>query len=204
MSEINSGTNKLHIIEQKMIELMEIAKRCFTMGLQTGTGGNISIRVDESSVVIKPSGVGFVECSPENLLVVDLDGNIIKGDSKPSKDMDFHLGIYKVRDDVNGIVHVHSPWATAWASSGKELPTLTVHSNAKLGRIPTVPVGPNGGAQTAESIVAEYSEPSLKAALLEKHGSVGVGKTLLAAQHVVELIEETAHIAAIEKLIRNF
>lgn len=204
MNEKNESFNKLHIVERKMLELMEIAKRCFTLGLQTGTGGNISIRVDENRVVIKPSGVGFVECSPDNLLVVDLEGKILRGDSKPSKDMDFHLGIYKVRNDVNGIVHVHSPWATAWASSGKQLPTLTVHSNAKLARIPTVPVGPDGGAQTAESIVEEYKEVQLKAALLEKHGSVGVGKTLLAAQHVVELIEETAHIAAMEKLIRNF
>lgn len=193
----------MDIIESKMQELMVIAKRAFETGMQTGTGGNISIRVDENRVVIKPSGVGFVECSPENLLLVDLDGNILKGTSKPSKDMDFHLGIYKVRNDVNGIVHVHSPWATAWASSGKELPTLTVHSKAKLVRIPTVPCGPGGGAQVAADIVEVYKEPTQKAALLERHGTVGVGKNLLAALHVAELIEETAHIASMEIIIRN-
>ena len=77
-------------VEAKIKELMGMAKRCFELGLQTGSGGNISVRVDERRVVIKPSEVGFVECSPENLLLVDLDGNILKGTGKPSKDMDFH------------------------------------------------------------------------------------------------------------------
>lgn len=183
-------------------ELIAIAQRCSVRGLQTGTGGNISVRVaGRNEVIIKPSGVGFAECTAENLLVVDLHGAILRGTGKPSKDMGFHLGIYRVRDDVGGIVHVHSPWATAWASSGKAMPLPTVHARAKLKRIPVIPTAPGGGAQREEEIMAEFSDPELKAALLADHGSVGVGKTLLAAQHVAELIEETAQVAAMARLI---
>lgn len=192
------GTDNL----TKMRELMAIAKRAFDAHLQTGTGGNISIRLDQrDQVVIKPSGVGFVECDENNLLIVDLDGNILQGSAKPSKDMPFHLGIYRHRDDVNGIVHVHSPWATAWAAVNREIPPVTVHAKDKLGSIPVVPVGPNGGNQTPESIIDLFKDPSRLAAILENHGTVGVGKNLLAAQHIVELIEETAHIASVAPII---
>jgi len=80
-------------LRSTMLELMEVAKRAFNAHLQTGTGGNISARVAGSNaVVIKPSGVGFSECKPENLLVVDLEGKILKGSTKPSKDMRFIWG----------------------------------------------------------------------------------------------------------------
>ncbi len=186
----------------KKRELMTVAKRCFERGLQTGTGGNLSIRcTDRNLVVIKPSGVGFFECDEDNLLVVALDGTIVEGSAKPSKDMPFHLGIYRVREDVGGIVHVHSPWATAWASTNQEIPCMTVHARAKLARIPVIPCGPGRGNQDPEAIVAAYRDPKLRAMILEDHGSVGVGKTILAAQHVVELIEETAQVAAVARMV---
>lgn len=179
-------------------ELIGIARRAAAGRLQTGTGGNISIRVaGRNEVVIKPSGVGFAECDHDNLLVVDLDGNILKGDAKPSKDMAFHLGIYRVRDDVGGIVHVHSPWATGWAASGRARAADGALRQAEAH--PIVPTGPGGGAQRPEDIVAEFRSPGA-AALLAEHGSVGVGKTLLAALHVAELIEETAQVAALARL----
>ena len=187
-----------------MIELIKVAKRAFDTRLQTGTGGNISSRVVGSdAVVIKPSGVGFSDCDPNNLLVVDLDGKILKGLTTPSKDMPFHLGIYRVRPEVNGIVHVHSPWATAWSVLGEEIPTLTVQSESKFGRIPLVPSGPDGSAETAESVVNTFRNPKIHVAMLQNHGSVGVGKTLVGAEELVELIEETAQIAMLVRLARN-
>lgn len=187
----------MNSILAKKRELMAVAKRCFERGLQTGTGGNLSIRCENpDQVVIKPSGVGFFECNEDNLLVVALDGTIVEGTGKPSKDMPFHLGIYRVRHDVNGIVHVHSPWATAWAATNQEIPCVTVHSRAKLGRIPVIPCGPDRGNQRSDDIVDAYRDPGLRAVILEDHGSVGVGKSVLAALHVIELIEETAQVAA--------
>lgn len=191
-------------IRSKMAELISVADRAFALRLQTGTGGNISVRLDSrDAVVIKPSGVGFPECNEDNLLIVDLEGKILEGAGKPSKDMPFHLGVYRVRPEVNGIVHVHSPWATAWAASGKEIPIPTVHASAKLGRIPLVPAGPDGGIQTPESIIELFRDQTVVAAILENHGSVGVGKDLLAAEQIVELIEETAQIAALAHVLKG-
>jgi L-fuculose-phosphate aldolase/L-ribulose-5-phosphate 4-epimerase len=191
-------------IRSTMLELMEIAKRAFNAHLQTGTGGNISARVAGSNaVVIKPSGVGFSECHPENLLVVDLEGKILKGSTKPSKDMPFHLGIYRVRPELNGIVHVHSPWATAWAVLGEEIPTLTVQSQSKFGRIPLVPGGPDGNKEASESVINAFRDPAVLVATIQSHGAVGVGKTLLAAEELAELIEETAQIAMLIRLAKG-
>jgi len=190
-------------IRSTMLELMEVAKRAFNANLQTGTGGNISARVAGSdAVVLKPSGVGFSACTPDNLLVVDLEGNILKGSTKPSKDMPFHLGIYKVRPEVNGIVHVHAPWATAWAALGEEIPALTVQSRSKFGRIPLVPSGPDGSKEASESVINAFRDPAIHGATLQNHGSVAVGKTLLAAEELAELIEETAQIAMLVRLAR--
>lgn len=191
-------------IRSTMLELMEIAKRAFNAHLQTGTGGNISARVGGSSVVvIKPSGVGFSECNPENLLVVDLEGKILKGSTKPSKDMPFHLGIYRVRPEINGIVHVHSPWATAWAVLGEEIPTMTVQSLSKFGRIPLVPSGPDGSKEESESVTNAFRDTAVLVATLQNHGAVGVGKTLRAAEEFVELVEETAQIAMLARLAKG-
>jgi L-ribulose-5-phosphate 4-epimerase len=191
-------------MKSTMMELMEIGKRAFAAHLQTGTGGNISARVaGTQTVVIKPSGVGFSECNPDNLLIVDLEGAILKGSAKPSKDMPFHLGIYRVRSDVGGIVHVHSPWATAWATLGQEIPLLTGQSLSKLGRIPLVPGGPDGNKEASNAVVEAFRDPKILAATLQNHGAVGVGKTILDAEQIAELIEETAQIAMLVRMAKR-
>ena len=98
-------------LHEKMDALIASARRCFDLGLQTNAGGNLSIRLDaRDAIVIKPSGVGFAECTRDNLQVVDLDGAILsQGDLKPSKDLDFHRDLYRIREDINAIVHCHSP-----------------------------------------------------------------------------------------------
>ena len=104
----------------KKLALVAVAKRCFERGLQTNAGGNLSVRLSGvDAIVIKPSGVGFNECTPDNLMVADLEGRTVEGHGKPSKDLDFHADLYKVRPDIGAIVHVHSPWATGWGSAPK-------------------------------------------------------------------------------------
>ncbi len=185
-------------IAQKKDDLIAIAKRCFDLRLQTNSGGNLSVRLEsQDAILIKPSGVGFNECSRENLQVVMLDGTILPSerDLKPSKDLEFHLDLYRRREDIRAILHCHSPWATGYASAGQEIPCLTVQTLEKVGRIPLIPLSENGGPQTAAQIGPVFDAPSVKAAVLANHGTIGVGKTLMAAQYLAELIEETAHIA---------
>ena len=88
------------------------------------TSGNVSGRDPESGlVVIKPSGVIWEELTPENMVVVDLEGNVVEGDLNPSTDTDTHLYVYQHRPDVFGIVHTHSPYASSFAALGEPIPT---------------------------------------------------------------------------------
>ncbi len=179
-------------------QLIAIAQRCFGLKLQTNAGGNLSVRLhSRDAIVIKPSGVGYNECTRENLQVVMLDGTILPSalDLKPSKDLDFHLDLYRIRADINAIVHCHSPWATGYASAGLEIPCLTVQTIEKIGRMPLIPLSPAGGPQTEQEISPVFVDPNIRAAVLANHGTVGVGTTLMAAQYLAEIIEETAHIA---------
>ncbi len=181
---------------QKKDALIATAKRCFDLRLQTNAGGNLSVRLDSvDAIVIKPSGVGFNECTRENLQVVHLDGTLEPSDHKPSKDLDFHLDLYRIRDDIKAVVHCHSPWATGYASAGIEIPCLTVQTIEKIGRMPLIPLSPQGGPQTDKEISPVFQDRHVVAAVLANHGTIGVGTTLLKAQYLAEIIEETAHIA---------
>jgi len=183
-------------LTEKMDALIATARRCFDLRLQTNAGGNLSVRLAAGdAIVIKPSGVGFAECTRDNLQVVLLDGTILPSDHKPSKDLDFHLDLYRIRPDINAIVHCHSPWATGYASAGIEIPCLTVQTIEKIGRMPLIPLCANGGPQTEVEISPVFRDPQIRAAVLANHGTIGMGKTLMAAQYLAEIIEETAHIA---------
>ena len=183
-------------VEARSDALIATARRCFERGLQTNAGGNLSVRLSSADgIVIKPSGVGFAECTRDNLQVVGLDGTILPSALKPSKDLDFHLAIYRVRPDVGAIVHCHSPWATGWACAGLEIPCCTVQTIEKIGRMPLIPLSPNGGPQTEAEIEPVFRDPSVRAAVLANHGTIGVGATLTKALHLAEIIEETAQIA---------
>lgn len=179
----------------------QVARRAFDVGLQRYSGGNLSALTEDGLCVIKPSGVGYAECAPSSLMVVDLDGKSIEGKGTPSKDMPFHLAIYKARPDVRGIQHTHSPWATAFAVKGKEIPLLTLHAKAKLGNLPLIPLAENGETQGPKEVTPAFKDKSVKAALMVRHGPVSVGSTLLDAQYLAELIEETAQIAFLQNIL---
>jgi ribulose-5-phosphate 4-epimerase/fuculose-1-phosphate aldolase len=183
-------------LTDKKDALIATAKRCFDLRLQTNAGGNLSVRLDSiDAIVIKPSGIGFNECTRDNLQVVHLDGTIKDGPFKASKDLGFHLDLYHIREDIRAVVHCHSPWATGYASAGLEIPCLTVQTIEKIGRMPLIPLSPMGGPQTDREISPVFQDPKIVAAVLANHGTIGVGATLIKAQYLAEIIEETAHIA---------
>ena len=109
-------------------------------GLVTYTWGNVSGIDRESGLfVIKPSGVDYDKLSPEDMVVMDLDGNRVEGDLKPSSDTPTHIELYKAFKDLGGIVHTHSPWATSWAQAGRSIPCYgTTHADYIYGEIPCV------------------------------------------------------------------
>lgn len=189
-------------LNEKKDALIATAKRCFDLRLQTNAGGNLSVRLDSAdAIVIKPSGVGFNECTRESLQVVHLDGTIEPSPHKPSKDLGFHLDLYRIRGDIRAVVHCHSPWATGYASAGIEIPCLTVQTIEKIGRMPLIPLSPQGGPQTEKEISPVFQDPKVVAAVLANHGTIGVGSNLMKAQYLAEIIEETAHIAFVRDTV---
>jgi L-ribulose-5-phosphate 4-epimerase len=161
-------------------------------GLVAWTSGNVSARDPETGyVVIKPSGVRYEDLRPEHLVVVDLAGRCVEGSLKPSSDTASHLYIYGHRSDVNGIVHTHSPYATAFAAVGRPIPVcLTAIADEFGGPIPCGGFALIGGEEIGEVVVSTIG--SSPAVLLQNHGVFTVGKTAEAAVKAAVMTEDVA------------
>jgi L-ribulose-5-phosphate 4-epimerase len=164
------------------------------------TAGNVSARVPgEELLVIKPSGVSYDELTPENMVVCDLDGNLVEGAHSPSSDTAAHAYVYKHMPEVNGVVHTHSTYATAWAARGEPIPcVLTMMADEFGGEIPIGPFALIGDDSIGQGIVATLQKHRSRAVLMQNHGPFTVGKSALAAVKAAVLCEEVArtiHIA---------
>jgi L-ribulose-5-phosphate 4-epimerase len=178
-------------------QIVQAAGRAYRIGLQSGNGGNLSARVPgEQIVLIKPSGTSFGEITTENLVAVDFAGRIIEGISKPSRELWTHLEIYRLRADVHGILHSHSPWAIACAELFTELPLHAYHARDKMGGIPILQVEGHADQQVVTGVKALLEKnPNIKAFIQKKHGIFAMAENIVVAEHHAELVEETAQIA---------
>ncbi len=156
------------------------------------TGGNVSARDPESGlVVIKPSGVLYDELRPEDHVVVNLEGEIVEGSLKPSSDTASHLYIYRNRPDVNGVVHTHSPYATAFAAVGRPIPVyLTAIADEFGGPIPCAGFALIGGEEIGRQVVEHIGTSA--AVLLKNHGVFTVGKSVRDAVKAAVMVEDVA------------
>lgn len=161
-------------------------------GLVKWTGGNVSARDPESGlVVIKPSGILYEELCPEDHIVLDLDGKVIEGTLRPSSDTASHLYIYRHRPDVNGIVHTHSPYATAFAALGRPIPVyLTAIADEFGGPIPCAGFALIGGEEIGKQVIEHIG--SSPAVLLKNHGVFTIGPTAQAAVKAAVMVEDVA------------
>lgn len=160
--------------------------------LVTWTSGNVSARDPETGlVVIKPSGVMYDVLRPEDHVVLDLQGNIVEGKLKPSSDTASHLYIYRHRPDVNGIVHTHSPYATAFAAVGKSIPVYLTAIADEFGQaIPCAGFALIGGEEIGQQVVENIG--TCAAVLLKNHGVFTVGKNARAAVKAAIMVEDVA------------
>lgn len=174
--------------------------------LVTFTWGNVSGYDKETGyVVIKPSGVPYSNMTVDDLVVVDLDGNIIEGANKPSSDTPTHLVLYKKFKGIGGVVHTHSPWATSWAQAGKSLPALgTTHGDYFYGEIPCTRQMTDEeihGAyehETGEVIVETFKDIDplmVPSVLVHSHAPFNWGKDAQEAVHNAVVLEEVAKMA---------
>ena len=178
---------------EKLRELLsELHQELPRNQLVTWTGGNVSMRDPESGLVlIKPSGVRYEVLKPEDMVIVDLEGAIVEGKLKPSSDTASHLYIYRHRPDVNGIVHTHSPYATAFAAVGKPIPVyLTAMADEFGGPIPCGGFALIGSEAIGQVVVEAIGDSP--AVLLKNHGVFTVGRTAQAAVKAAVMTEDVA------------
>jgi L-ribulose-5-phosphate 4-epimerase len=163
-------------------------------GLVVWTAGNVSARVPGSDLmVIKPSGVDYDGLTPENMAVCDLDGILVEGDLQPSSDTAAHAYVYRHRPDVGGVVHTHSPYASAWAARGEPVPcVLTAMADEFGGEIPIGPFALIGGDDIGRGIVETLDGHRSPAVLMRSHGVFTVGRTAKAAVKAAVMTEDVA------------
>jgi L-ribulose-5-phosphate 4-epimerase len=168
------------------------------------TGGNISGRVPGADLfVIKPSGVSYDDLSPSNQILCDLDGNVIPStpgsERNPSSDTAAHAYIYRTMPEVNGVVHTHSTYATAWAARGEEIPcVITAMADEFGGPIPVGPFAIIGDDSIGRGVVETLSGHRSRAVLMQNHGVFTIGKSpsdAVKAAVMTEDVARTVHIA---------
>lgn len=183
-------------------------------GLVKFTWGNVSERDDETGyIAIKPSGVKYEELTYEDMVILDLEGNIIEGDLNPSSDTQTHIEIYKSFPEIKGIVHTHSTFATSWAQSGRNIPSYgTTHADYMYGEIPCLrnlsqeEIDENYEKNTGKLIVdfmKDKEVTKIPAILLKNHGPFTWGKDAFDAVHNAVVLEEVAKMAMFTEIINK-
>lgn len=177
------------------------------LGLVVFTWGNVSgIDRERGLVVIKPSGIAYSRLTPEDMVVVDLDGRKVEGKWNPSSDTPTHLVLYRNFPEIGGVVHTHSRWAAAWAQAGRGIPAYgTTHGDYFYGEVPCTrkmtpeEIAGEYEAETGNVIVERFRglDPGeIPAVLVHSHGPFTWGKDCFEAVYHSAVLEEVAQMAA--------
>ena len=197
------------MLEELKKEVYEANMLLPKYGLVTFTWGNVSgIDRESGLVVIKPSGVDYDKLTPDSMVVVNLEGEVVEGDYRPSSDTPTHVVLYNRFQEIGGVVHTHSPWATSWAQAGRGIPCYgTTHADYLYGQVPCVRTLTKEEIETAyekntgvliadefERLAVDYL--ATPAVLCKNHGPFTWGKDAKEAVHNAVVLEEVAKMAA--------
>ena len=182
------------LLEELRSLVLKVAVDTDRLGLCRCTSGNVSARDPESGLVcVTPSGIPYGRLTPAGISVVDVNGNVIAGEFKPSSETPMHTAIYRARQDIHGIVHTHSVYATTLCVVNHDLPPITVPL-AAIAPVPVVPWQLPGSADLAHAVVQALGQDK-RALLLQNHGPVVGAKTLEEALSLAVYLEEGAQVA---------
>lgn len=195
------------MLEELKKEVYEANMLLPEYGLVTFTWGNVSAFHRESGLfVIKPSGVDYGELAADDMVVVNLKGEVVEGDYRPSSDTPTHLELYKAFPQIGGIVHTHSAWAASWAQAGRGIPCYgTTHADYLYGEVPCVrnltkeEINEGYEINTGRLIAAYFKDKdvaAMPAVLCKNHGPFTWGKDAREAVHNAVVLEEVAKMAA--------
>lgn len=193
-------------------EVLEANRSLAAHGLAPLTWGNASaIDRDEGLVVIKPSGVGYGDMTADDMVVVDLDGDVVDGERRPSTDTPTHLALYRAFDEIGGVVHTHATWGVAWAQAQREIPVLgTTHADLCAYPIPVTRALTEGEIEsdyegatgtTLVEVISERGPLELPCALVRGHAPFCWSSTSAKAVEVAVTLEEVARMALLTTLL---
>jgi L-fuculose-phosphate aldolase len=176
-------------------EVTHIARRMSASGLSPMTSGNVSARTPEDDVLITPSGLDYEDLEPQDIVLVNLDGEVLEGDLEPSTESPMHTGLYRWKPHVGGVVHTHSPYATTLACLALEIPPVhyMLAAISADGRVPLAPYATYGTEELARH-AGEALGDSSSVCLLKNHGTIAVAATVAEAYSRTEMLEEVAGI----------
>ena len=201
------------MLEQLKKEVYEANMLLPKYKMVTFTWGNVSgIDREKGLFVIKPSGVDYDVLKPEDMVVVDLKGNVVEGTYRPSSDTNTHVVLYNAFPNVGGIVHTHSPWAASWAQAGRGIPCYgTTHADYFYGEVPCVRTLTKeeideGYEKNTGVVIADYFKDkdyeAVPCVLCKNHGPFAWGKDAHEAVHNAVVLEEVAKMAARTEMIQ--
>lgn len=170
-------------------QLVKCMKTLHGRGLITGIGGNASIRMEGTNeVLITPSALYKGELKPDDIVKIDLEGNVLDGVFKPSMEWHFHAAIYNRRLDVNAVIHTHSPMTTGLALAGKKIEPITLESAVMLADVPILEFRYPGTKELGEIVANNIM--GHRAVIMQNHGVIAVGYDLIEALTTIEVLEE--------------
>ncbi len=181
-------------------KIVSSAQTIAKSGLVRGTWGNLSIRTKENLIAITPSGVNYFTMQPNDIVFTDINGEIVFGDLKPSIELNLHLEIYKKRPDVNGIVHTHSDYCTAFAIARKPIPASAEDLIQIVGgSVDVAEYALPGTLDLAKNTVKALGNKN--AVLMANHGLVAAAKDIDEALKIAFIVEKSAKATIMAKIL---
>src|ERR1700712_961621 len=188
--------HRCRIEDELRRDLVRFSKWLYRLGFMPGTSGNLSARLDDERLLVTPTGVSKYLLKSSDMVVVDLDGRQLAGSRKVTSEVSMHLAVYRLRGDVEAVIHSHPPLATAFACSGRALDEMLCQEAVMtLGVVPLAKYATTGTDEVAASLLPFISRHD--AVLMANHGAVSYGPTLLEAFMKMETLEHLAHVRLI-------
>ncbi len=192
----------MKVLEEELKrEICDCVRILYGRGLVTSSGGNVSGRLPGSDAVwITPTGFIKHRVEPTDLVKINLEGRVVEGVRKPSKEWPFHVEIFKSRRDVNAVVHAHNPFTMGVVTAGERIQPITVEAAEVLRGVAVLPFREAGSKALGRLVGRNVAGKS--ALILKRHGVIGVGSSIDEARAVVEVLEEAAVIQTVAAIVK--
>lgn len=190
--------------KEQVEKVIKFSALTYQRSLITAAGGNVSMRCGDRVIITINDSV-LRELAPDDLALLDLEGRVLecRQGRKPSKEWRLHLALYRHRQDIDSVIHAHSPFATALSVAGRSLPMITASAELKLVQVPTVEFAEPGSKDLSDKVeeTVRRAPADTHALLLRRHGTLSFEKGMERCFGIAELVEDTAKIACFSMIL---